>query len=115
MDINDQAIILSNSNLDFQVNNNSKTITKIGDAQNLNFIKNASIDLICTHPPYTDIIKYSNDIFGDISFLTYDGFLIAMEKFAMESYRILKPGKICCFMMGDIRKHGNVIPLAFET
>lgn len=38
-----------------------------------------------------------------------------MEKVASESYRILKPGKLCCFMMGDIRRNGNVIPLAFES
>lgn len=38
-----------------------------------------------------------------------------MERVASEAYRILKPGKICCFMMGDIRRKGNVVPLAFET
>jgi len=38
-----------------------------------------------------------------------------MVEVARESYRILKEGKICCFMMGDIRHKGNVIPLAFET
>src|SRR5690625_3829646 len=29
----------------------------LGDARRLNFIKDGSIDLICTHPPYGDIIK----------------------------------------------------------
>ena len=27
------------------------------DARNLKFIKNGSIDFICTHPPYSDIIR----------------------------------------------------------
>ncbi len=31
-----------------------------GDARNLETIKDNSIDLILTHPPYADIIKYSD-------------------------------------------------------
>ena len=42
-------------------------ISKKGDARNLDFIPDESIDLICTHPPYADIIKYSDGIDGDLS------------------------------------------------
>ncbi|NLJ90977.1 MAG: site-specific DNA-methyltransferase [Clostridiales bacterium] len=115
VDINQESINLSNSNLNFQVNNNSKIITRLANSKALHFIKDESIDLICTHPPYADIIKYSHNINGDISLLTHTDFLPAMVEVARESYRILKEGKICCFMMGDIRHKGNVIPLAFET
>ena len=38
-----------------------------------------------------------------------------MKKVAMESFRVLKKGKICAVMIGDIRKHGKVIPLGFRT
>lgn len=45
-----------------------------GDACNLDFISSESIDLICTHPPYADIIKYSEDSEGDLSHLKIKDF-----------------------------------------
>ena len=50
------------------------------------------MDLICTHPPYADIIRYSEDIDGDMSRLGVTPFLTVMEKVAEESYRVLKTG-----------------------
>lgn len=38
-----------------------------------------------------------------------------MNKVAEESFRVLKEGKICAVMMGDIRKNGKVVPLGFRT
>ena len=37
-----------------------------------------------------------------------------MKKVAEESFRVLKNGKMCAVMTGDVRKHGNVIPLGFR-
>lgn len=86
-----------------------------GDARNLKFINNESIDLICTHPPYADIIKYSENINGDLSLLKTKDFLIEMEKVAAESYRVLKKNKFCAILMGDTRKQGNMVPMSFEV
>lgn len=85
------------------------------DARFLGFVKDNSIDFICTHPPYADIIKYSDGIDGDISLLDYDGFLEAMEQVAKEAFRVLKKGKYCAFVIGDIRQKGSVRPLGFDT
>ena len=85
-----------------------------GNAANLHFIKDNSIDLICTHPPYANIIRYSNGIEGDISLLEVDDFLTEINKVAEELFRILKKGKMCAVMIGDVRKHGKVIPLGFR-
>lgn len=41
-------------------------------------------------------------------------FLNEMQKVANVAYRVLKKGKICAVMIGDIRKHGKVIPLGFR-
>lgn len=49
-------------------------------AKNLDFVKDESIDFVCTHPPYADIIKYSDGLEGDFSLLSYEGFLNAMEE-----------------------------------
>ena len=115
IDINSDAIKLSNTNLQFTCQETSKIFTKQGNANDLSFIKDKSIDLICTHPPYADIIQYSKDIEGDLSHLKYEDFLQALEKIAAESYRVLKRNGICAFMIGDIRKKGYVLPLGMNA
>lgn len=115
IDINPQSISISETNLEFQYETNAKVFIKKGNATNLYFIKECSIDFICMHPPYANIIKYSNEIEGDMSLLDVDEFLKEMEKVAREAYRVLKKGKMCAIMMGDIRKHGKVVPLGFRT
>mgnify|MGYP002512377336 CR=1 FL=1 len=115
IDINPNSIKLSNQNLSFEAHGHSKILTKLGNARDLSFIKNESMDMICTHPPYADIIRYSSSIEGDISHLAYDEFLEAMMEVAAESYRVLKRGKICAFMIGDIRKRSYIRPLGMDT
>lgn len=115
VDINSEAIKLSNTNLNFTCQENSKIFTKQGNATKLLFIKDESIDLICTHPPYADIIRYSKEIPGDISHLKYEEFLKALEKVAREAYRVLKKQGICSFMIGDIRRVGYVLPLGMQS
>ena len=115
VDVNPESIKLSNSNLDFSNHSNSKIFTRQGNARNLSFIKDNSIDLICTHPPYANIIEYSQDIAEDISHLQYEDFIHAMIDVANEAYRILKSKSICAFMIGDVREKGYVRPLGMDT
>lgn len=115
VDVNSKAIEISNSNLNFKNQETSKIFTKQGTAKNLSFIKDESVDLICTHPPYADIIRYSDKVPDDISHLKYEDFLRALEQVARESYRVLKRKKICAFMIGDIRKSGYVLPLGMSS
>lgn len=115
IDINETALSISKSRLNFESNNEATSKLILGDAQNLGMLDDNSIDFICTHPPYADIIKYSNDISNDLSLLNYNEFLIHMDKVSKELYRVLKPNHYCSFMIGDIRKNGNVIPLGFNT
>ena len=114
VDINPQSVSISDANLQFQCDTSSKVYTCNGNAANLHFIKDNSIDLICTHLPYANIIRYSNGIEGDISLLEVDDFLTEINKVAEELFRILKKGKMCAVMIGDVRKHGKVIPLGFR-
>jgi len=113
VDINPQSVSISETNLQFQCETKSKIFTRNGNATDLHFIKDSRIDFICTHPPYANIIKYSKGIEGDISLLAVDEFLSEMKKIAAESFRVLKKGKMCAVMIGDVRKHGKVVPLGF--
>lgn len=113
-DINPSALGRCKEKIAFEYGNAKIEIRK-ADARALDFVKDSSVDFICTHPPYADIIKYSDGISGDISLLDYDGFLEAMEQVADEAYRVLKKGKYCAFVIGDIRQKGSVRPLGFDT
>ncbi len=114
IDINPQSISISEANLQFQCEMNPKIFMQRGNATDLHFIKDGSIDFVCTHPPYANIIKYSKGIDGDISLLDVEEFLKEVQKVAEESYRVLKKGKICAIMIGDVRKYGKVVPLGFR-
>ncbi len=38
-----------------------------------------------------------------------------MKGVAEEAFRVLEGGKICAFMMGDVREHSYVKPLGMDT
>jgi predicted O-methyltransferase YrrM len=59
-DINPVAIDLTKSLLDFELDNKSKIKVQLHDAREKNEdLKKESIDFVLMHPPYADIIKYS--------------------------------------------------------
>lgn len=94
---------------------NGRVYLHKGDVRKLEFISDESIDLICTHLPYADIINYSEDIPEDLSLLKINDFLEEMKKVASESYRVLKKRKYCAVLMGDTRQKGCMIPMSFEV
>jgi len=114
IDINPKAVELTKSKLKFDSTHNIDINVQLGDATKLDVADN-SIDLICTHPPYSNIINYSEDIEGDLSLLQYNDFLQKMEPVAQECFRVLKKDKFCAIVMGDTRKNGMVQPLGFEV
>mgnify|MGYP001373327981 CR=1 FL=1 len=115
IDINDQAIKIAKCNIDFARSNCFEPKIVQGNAAELYFISDNSIDLICTHPPYANIIKYSKNTPGDLSLCDLNDFLEQMKKVARESFRVLKKDKYCSLLMGDIRKEKHVIPLGFNV
>ena len=116
IDINDVALerCREKTAFDYEPAKGNVYINK-GDARHLDSIPDDSIDLICTHPPYADIIKYSDDIDGDLSQLKVKDFLEQMKPVAEESYRVLKKGKFCAILMGDTRQKGCMIPMSFDV
>ena len=115
IDVNTNAINITKERLMFDSHYDVYSKLFLGDARNMSMLENDSIDFICTHPPYANIIKYSNNLSTDLSLLEYEDFLHQMNSVSKEMYRVLKKGKYCSFMIGDIRKHGNIIPLGFYT
>lgn len=122
VDINLSAVMLTLDRLNFSYNplfNYNEPIIKtyLGDARNLHAISDNSIDLIATHPPYANIISYTkrDKQQGDLSLLPLPKYLQEMKKVAQESFRVLKPGKVCAILIGDTRKHKHYVPIAFNV
>lgn len=129
VDINYEAVILALDRLNFEMPHNLLEKNKkfnqvievyLGDARNLDKIKNESIDFIAAHPPYVDIIGYSkNSNFkpeGDLSKIhSVDEFCQEMKKVAQEMYRVLKPSKFCAILIGDTRRKKYHIPVSFKV
>lgn len=117
IDINPQAIKLAKEALKFEVENKSKQECYVDDARKLEKIANDSIDFIATHPPYLNIIKYSeSSISGDLSNIgSLSKFLAEFEPAVKEFYRVLKPDHYCAILIGDTRRHRHYVPLAFNV
>lgn len=120
VDVNEIALERCHEKINFEYDSaNGKVAIHKGDARKLNFVASESIDLICTHPPYADMVKYSKDleldIPEDLSNLGVSDFLIQMKPVASECFRVLKKGKFCAVLMGDTRKKGHIIPMSFEV
>jgi DNA modification methylase len=91
------------------------------DCRNLSFIEDNSIDLICTHPPYMASVPYAEYQRLSLWWLGFnqkqlDSELIGgkrsrkdtaerfnkdMELVIKEMYRVLKPKKYCCIVIGN--------------
>jgi tRNA G10 N-methylase Trm11 len=113
-DINPNAVELTKKNLNFKGFQTPQKIA-VGDVRNLKDISDNSIDLILTHPPYLDIIKYSaREIKEDLSNISCpkkfcDEFELAIREF----YRTLKEDCYCAILIGDTRKGRHYVPLSY--
>ncbi len=114
IDVNQKAVDITSERIQFEVSNPSKQVVKLGNAQKLTDLQDNSIDLIVTHPPYLNLVTYSDgknpDDFSSIS--SIPKFLNALEIALREMYRVLKPGRVCGILIGDTRKGQHYVPLS---
>ncbi len=117
LDINPNAIEITKNALEFESEFNPKIKVDLNDSRSLEMLQNDSIDLILNHPPYVDIIKYSDkQIKEDLSNIhDLDEFCDEIEKVAQEFYRVLKKDKYCAILIGDTRRNKMYQPLAFKV
>ena len=68
----------------------------LGDARDLRFLEDGSVDLVIGHPPYLDMMDYGpSATIKDVS--SFHRFL---REILSEAIRVLKPGRFCCFQIG---------------
>jgi SAM-dependent methyltransferase len=122
VDINYEALMVAWSRIDFAVPAQRGVPTwqklYLGDARHLDRIEDNSIDLIATHPPYANIIRYSGRGLsdGDLSRVrSLEEYLEGMRQVAAECYRVLRPGRHCAILVGDTHRHKHYVPIAFKV
>ena len=86
-----------------------------GDARNIP-LEDESADMVFIDPPYGDNIKY-NEQAGNIGKIPSDSeqYYNELEKVIVESYRILKKGKILAWLIGDQWIGNEFTPVGFKT
>lgn len=90
-----------------------------GDARNLDYIKDKSVHLVLTSPPYFNLKEYrrGKNQLGLID--DYQQFVNELEKVWKECYRILVPGGRVVCVVGDVclsrRKYGRHIVLPLHS
>lgn len=116
-DVNPNAIELTETALNFKSEFNPRIKVALNDSRDLSMLKNDSIDFVLNHPPYVDIIKYSDKkIEQDLSNIhDIDEFCDAMELVAKEFYRVLKKDSYCAILIGDTRRKKMYQPLAYKV
>ncbi len=81
-----------------------------GDARRLDKMPDSSVDLVATHPPYFNTIKYGGEE-GDLSKAkSLEEYLTLIGQVAGEIYRVLKPGGILGILVGDTRIKKYYVP-----
>lgn len=79
-----------------------------------------NVDMIFLHPPYWDMVYYTKgddkEKLSDLSRVpTLEGYLSMLRPVLQECFRVLKPKKYLCILLGDKIKEGIFVPLCRKT
>lgn len=74
-----------------------------------------SVQFMIMHPPYWDIIKFSDDPKDLSNAKSIEEFLELMGKIIEKTFPLLDKGRYCALVIGDKYSGGEWIPLAFYT
>jgi DNA modification methylase len=120
IDLSKEALQTAKQNLEMEQNiNDTKTELMNSDSTELNYkealekIGINSVQLVIMHPPYWDIIKFSDDEKDLSNAASIDSFLSGIGKIAKKSYSVLDKGRYLALVIGDKYSKGELIPLGF--
>lgn len=101
-----------------KANPDSQMLIVKGDSRNLNFIKEESVSLIITSPPYWDKANYGDEHANIGRRDTYVSFLMNMKEVFRECFRVLEPGRKICVNTANVNQfteHGLLtFPIAAD-
>ena len=88
----------------------------VGDSNSvLDTLNDRKYDLVFTCPPYADLEIYS-ELQGDISNMSYNDFIFALEIIMRKACKLLNKGGMCIMVVGEVRdKQGNYYGFVPDT
>lgn len=117
-----EVVGLANKNISSEENKfNVETKVINADSTELNFKQELekrnikSVQFLIMHPPYWDIIKFSDNKKDLSNVRSVEEFLNLFGKVVDNTYDILDKGRYFAVVIGDKYSHGEWIPLAFYT
>jgi DNA modification methylase len=87
--------------------------TEIDYEKILSSIGIKNIQFLIMHPPYWDIIQFSNDEKDLSNSKSIEDFLYKIGRIVDKTYNILEKGRYFAFVIGDKYSNGEWIPLGF--
>ena len=89
----------------------SETVEKISGM--LQTMQEEFAHLLMLHPPYDDIIKFSDNPNDLSNAADTEVFLDSFETIARNGYDLLEPGRFAALIIGDKYANGELVPLGF--
>jgi len=88
----------------------SKHELNLGSSIDINWLREESVHLVLTSPPYWNLKEYNN-VCGQLGHIDdYNQFLASLKKVFKHCYRVLVPGGRICCVVGDVclsRRNNN--------
>jgi len=119
VDQNKKYVEHMRSKIDATFNGEAKLLEAVaGDSRDLGFIRNESVGLIVTSPPYWNKADYGNSKANLGSIESYAGFLKGIKPVFAECFRVLQPGRKFCVVTAHVNQHTDhgllTFPLATD-
>jgi len=122
IDVEGEAVELATRNIENEPRI-ERVVTRILKSDNLEVdyslllqsLNIKAFQLVILHPPYWNIIKFSNNSNNFSNFETMEMFLDAMKKLAEKLYPHVEYGRYLALVIGDKYSKGQWIPLGFYT
>jgi len=80
-----------------------------GDAKSMKELPNEFVHLVVTSPPYYNAPFDFPGLFG-----SYDEYLDLLRTVGRELYRVLRSGRVACFVTQDVRIEGKLYPIVAD-
>ena len=122
IDLQEKIVKTANNLVRYEPNNfNTVNEAMVGDSAEIDYrtilekYGQKSVQLLIMHPPYFDIIKFSNDPRDLSNAKSIDDFLIMINEVVCKASKILDKGRYFALVIGDKYSKGEWIPLGFLT
>jgi site-specific DNA-methyltransferase (adenine-specific) len=76
-----------------------------GDSRDLSFLDDESVSLVVSSPPYWNKADYGTSRVNLGKIAGYRAFLDEIRPVFQECFRVLQPGRKCCFVTANVNQH----------